>query len=130
MNIERVFKNLILIDVLVIFLLFSYGIIVGVNAESSMGTLSENQDAASWIVVVLGGLYIGNLYLLYKFRPIGKSLYVPLFILLLAMTFAAPDEMVTITSAVEIVLEVVSGSISGMIIAMLYWTDIKNKFER
>ena len=67
-----------------------------------------------------------NLYFLYKFKPIGKTLYLPLIILGFILSTLVSSEQNT---SVDLLFEWIDGLLSGLVIALLYFTDIKDKFK-
>ena len=72
-------------------------------------------------------LYLVNLYLLYKFKNLGKQMYLFIFIMsivisLLSGTNASGPVMYTIDG--------LSWLISGVILGFLYFSPIKKEFEK
>ena len=68
------------------------------------------------------------LFMLYKFKPIGKKLFVSTFVLSIVIILFEPVDYSNYTpviSALENLLYVVD----GVILATLYFTSIKDKFE-
>ena len=120
MNIEKVFKNLIIAQ-FVLFVLIIVSVIFAPYDEYVESTISNN-DIASFVMLVV--LYI-NYFLLFTFRPIGKVLYIPILLVLYTLVFSAGP--VDVDSYTEL-FDYLSTMIDGMLIAMLYFTDIKNKF--
>jgi hypothetical protein len=120
MNIEKVFKNLIIAQ-FVLFVLIIVSVYFAPSVEYVESTISNNGIA---LLVMLVVLYI-NYFLLFTFRPIGKVLYIPILLVLYTLNFNAGP--VDVDSYVEL-LDYLSTMIEGMLIAMLYFTDIKNKF--
>ncbi len=120
MNIEKVFKNLIIAQ-FVLFVLIIVSVIFAPYDEYVESTISNN-DIASFVMLVV--LYI-NYFLLFTFRPIGKVLFIPILLVLYTLVFSAGP--VDVDSYTEL-FDYLSTMIDGMLIAMLYFTDIKNKF--
>ena len=120
MNIEKVFKNLIIAQ-FVLFVLIIVSVIFAPYDEYVESTFS-NIDIASSVMLVV--LYI-NYFLLFTFRPIGKVLFIPILLVLYTLVFSAG----TVDGDIYIYLfDSITATIDGMLIAMLYFTDIKNKF--
>ena len=128
MNLKTIFKRLILLDLSLIIL-----IIVAVFFESKevadFNRYFEN-DYSNAILIIFGiGLliYLINLFLLYKFKSIGKQIYLILFIVLLVLTLLSPP------NAMDSWLYVLDGlgmATSGAILVLLYFSPIKKEFEK
>ena len=98
-----------------------------VLAESN--TETTTLEYSSILVLVI---YFINLYLLYKFKPIGKTLFIPVFFLVGFFDFFVSYESFFLTPGYEHIGRLLTGidyMLIGMIIALLYFTDIKDKFK-
>ena len=126
MNIERIFKNLLIAHLLMLIIAVIWGV-----AEESVITTTEEPEVNSieLVMLLIFIIYIINIFLLLNFKPLGKNLYVPLVIFYSVLHFGLPKEYITHGSAAEYLFNDVDMVITGMIIAMLYWTDVKKKFE-
>ena len=72
-------------------------------------------------------------YFLYKFKPIGKTLFIPLLIIMLLFENPVPYESLVMTPGYEYIdslIAYIEGILTGMIIALLYFTNIKDKFKK
>ena len=128
MNLKTIFKRLILVDLSLIIL-----IIVAVFFESKevadFNMYFEN-DYSNTLLIIWGiGLliYLINLFLLYKFKSIGKQIFLILFIVFLVLSLLAPP------SAADSWLYVLDGlgmANSGAILVLLYFSPIKKEFEK
>ena len=128
MNLKTIFKRLILLDLSLIIL-----IIVAVFFESKevadFNMYFEN-DYSNALLIIWGiGLliYLINLFLLYKFKSIGKQIYLILFIVLIVLNLLLPP------SAMDSWLYVLDGlgmATSGAILVLLYFSPIKKEFEK
>ena len=128
MDLKRIFKRLILLDLLLIVL-----IIASVFFESAevtdFNTYFEN-DYSNALLIIWGiGLliYLINLFLLYKFKSIGKQIYLILFIVLMVLSLLSPP------NAMDSWLYVLDGlgmANSGAILVLLYFSPIKKEFEK
>ena len=129
MNLKIIFKRLILLDLSLLILIFISAffeseIVVafneGINQSNNMN------DMLGVIALVFLILYLANLYLLYKFKNIGKQMYLFLFILgsilVLLMGIGAYDP-------VSYLLDGLSWANSGAILVFLYFTPIKKEFD-
>jgi hypothetical protein len=129
MNLERIFKNLILLYPVLIVLTLSLVIYIDwdIPVESYTETTTNEM-----IYIPLVAFFI-NLYLLYKFKPIGKTLFIPLLIILLLFENPVPYESLVMTPGYEYIeplIAYIEGILTGMIIALLYFTNIKDKFKK
>tara|TARA_B100000780_G_C20656106_1_gene261259 strand:- start:61 stop:453 length:393 start_codon:yes stop_codon:yes gene_type:complete len=128
MNLENIFKNIIKIQFLfIVAILITIGIedgVGGVDVELFVALLME--DTLFLLLVTYLVVYVVNFYFLYKFKPIGKTLYLPLIILGFILGTSISSEQYT---SVDLLFEWVDGLLSGLVIALLYFTDIKDKFK-
>ena len=130
MNLKVIFKKLILLDLSLLILIFisaffSSEIVIAFNESISQS--NNMNDMLGVIALVFLLLYILNLYLLYKFKNIGKQMYLFLFILgsifVLLMGIGAYDP-------VFYLLDGLGWASSGAILVFLYFTPIKKEFEK
>ena len=127
---ERNFKNIILTQVALFVTLIAFGI-ADESANPVNEDLSFNLIDSVFLIWFIG--YIISIILLYKFKSLGKKLFVLIFILgFITSLFEGQDSFIiefssftTVISAVENLLYVVD----GMILAVLYFTSIKEKFD-
>ena len=130
MDLEKVFKNIVLLDLAIFVLLF-----VSVLMEpEEIASISESLGTGIWdentiIIIFLGFLivYLINLILLYKFISFGKVLYLILFILGIALPLTTGP---VISSSFTYTLEWIGGASSGAILVLLYFSPIKDKFVK
>ena len=126
MNIEKIFKRIIILDFILAFILPFFG---GIIAESLYPSPEEiNFGNIEILLLILTVVYIVNLYFLYTFKPIGKTIYVPLLCIGYGLIFFTPLEVFA-TTHLSYFFETATGIISGIIIGMIYFTDIKEKFK-
>ena len=128
MNLKTIFKRLILLDLSLIIL-----IIVTVFFESAevadFNRYFEN-DFSNAIFIIFGIallIHLFNLFLLYKFKSIGKQIYLILFIVLMVLSLLSPP------NAMDSWLYVLDGlgmANSGAILVLLYFSPIKKEFEK
>ena len=130
MNLKVIFKKLILLDLSLLILIFisaffSSEIVIAFNESISQS--NNMNDMLGVIALVFLLLYILNLYLLYKFKNIGKQMYLFLFILgsifVLLMGIGAYDPIFYL-------LDGLGWANSGAILVFLYFTPIKKEFEK
>ena len=126
MNIEKIFKRIIILDFILAFILPFFG---GVIEESLYPSPEEIIFSNIEIfLLILAFVYVVNLYFLYTFKPIGKTIYVPLTCIAYGTIFFTPLELFATTHFLYF-LETAGGIITGIIIGMIYFTDIREKFK-
>jgi hypothetical protein len=127
---EKIFKNIILTQVVLFITLIAIGV-ADESANPVNEDLSFNLIDGISLIFFIG--YIISIILLYKFKSLGKKLFVLIFILgFITSLFEGQDSFIIefssftpVVSAVENLLYVVD----GMILAALYFTSIKEKFD-
>ena len=122
---EKIFKNIILTQLALIFTLFAI-----VIADESVNPADEDLSFSLIEIVslIIGFIYFISLFMLFKFKPIGKKLFVSTLVLgIVIILFEAVDYSyyTPVISALENLLCVVD----GVILATLYFTSIKEKFD-
>ena len=125
MNIENIFKRVIILIFLIMMLVFLIEIFIP-SHEIDENTPISTIDI---ILIVFLLVYLYNLYLLYNFKSLGKTLYFPLFCFSLGIIFAIPLELLNTTNYFLIFIESILGTLTGVILTFIYYTDIKLKFE-
>ena len=130
MNLEKIFKNLILIYPVLIVLILS--LITYIDWDIPVESYAETTTIET-ITLLLFSIWLINLYFLYKFKPIGKTLFIPLLIIMLLFEIPVPYESLVMTPGYEYIdslIVYIEGILTGMIIALLYFTNIKDKFKK
>ena len=130
MEIEKIFKNLILIDfgVLILIVISSMNQpqeITNMYDELNDGLLSNFENISRIVSLGLFFLYLITLNLLYRFISYGKKLY--LFLIITGLLFNYLNGSVVYTSFGGL-LDQIGGIISGAILILLYYSPIKNNF--
>jgi len=127
---EKIFKNIILTQVVLFVTLIAIGF-ADESANPVNEDLSFNLIDGISLILFIG--YIISIILLFKFKSLGKKLFVLIFILgFIISLFEGQDSVIiefssftTVISSIENLLYVVD----GMILAALYFTSIKEKFD-
>ena len=126
MNLKTIFKRLILLELLLIFVVFFATFFESEEVLSFNERMPIDDSITILLVVWLLALFV-SLYLLYNFKKIGKQLFLGVFIsgLVLALILgpSAVDSWLYVLDAIEC-------SISGVLIFILYFTPIKKEFEK
>ena len=128
MDIEKVFKNIVLLDFAVLVLLFISIIMEPeeiTNISESLGTGIWDENTITLIFMGFLIVYLINLILLYKFVSFGKVLYLILSILGIVLPLTTGP---VISSSFTYTLEWIGGASSGAILVLLYFSPIKDKF--
>ena len=127
MNLKTIFKRLVLLD-LSLFIL----IIVTIFFESEeVIKFTENLDEPSNVFLTLAGIwllaYFVNLFLLYKFKSIGKQMYPFIYIIGLVLALLggpiASDPWTYVLDGIEM-------SVAGALLVLLYFSPIKKEFDK
>ena len=127
MNLKTIFKRLILLD-LSLFIV----IIVTIFFESEeVIKFTENLDEPSNVFLALAGIwllvYFVSLFLLYKFKSIGKQMYPFTYIIaLLLALLSGPIALDPWTY----VLDGIEMSVAGALLVLLYFSPIKKEFDK
>ena len=130
MELEKIFKNLILIDfgvliLIVISSMYQPQEITNMYDNLNDGLLSNFEDISRIVSLGLFFLYLITLNLLYRFISYGKPLY--LFLIITGILFNYLNGSVIYTSFGGL-LDQIGGIISGAILILLYYSPIKNNF--
>ena len=130
MEIEKIFKNLILLDFIILLLIVISSIyepkeFSEVYKYLDKGLLSSYEDIVGTISLVLFFLYLITLNLLFRFISYGKPLY--LFLILAGILLNFLNGSVVYTSFGG-VLDQVGGIVSGSILILLYYSPIREYF--
>ena len=131
MEIEKIFKNLILVDfalliLIVISSMYQSTDIIEVNKNLENGLFSEYEYFIRIISLILFFLYLLTLNLLYRFISYGKKLYLFLVIAGLILNFLNGS---VVYSSFGSVLDQVGGIVTGAILILLFYSPIKNNFK-
>ena len=131
MEIEKIFRNLILADFVVIILMVIASMyqpdeISNIYKDLNDGLLSNFDNFSRIVSISLFFLYLFTLNLLYRFISYGKPLYLFLVVAGLVLNYLSGS---VIYSAFSGILDQIGGIISGSILILLYFSPIKNNFS-
>ena len=128
MNIEKIFKRIIILGFIVQFIIpFTWGIFSGETDVNQDEIIFNNAEI---LFLIVYGIYLVNLYFLYTLKSIGKTLYVPFICVLYGSMYFFPlEDLIWFSSHSEYFLDVADSMLTGVIISMIYFTDIKKKFS-
>jgi hypothetical protein len=135
MNLEKVFKNLIIILLVLIVLatisaFYISDAVSDFNENTPFGIFDRMGEFGLLldllIEVIISVFYFISLFLLYRFKPFGKKLFVYVFIISTIIDFFTGA---LATNAFVFNLFLLIAALDGAIIAFLYFTPIKEKFD-
>lgn len=133
MSMEKIFKNLILTNISIIFIylisIFFIDIDYGLEEENTELFLLDTILGIILIIWFVGYLYAH--YLLYKFKPLGKKIFLPIILLNIVvyiLLFVSEDMTSLTSSTYDVFIEWITGFISGCLVIFIYFTPIKEKF--
>ena len=128
MNLKTIFKRLILLDLLLFILIVVAAFYPSAEVED-FNKYFESEFSNSFLIIigVLQLIYLINLFLLYKFKSIGKQIYLILFIVFMVLTLLSPPSAM---DPLTYVLDGLGMANSGAILVFLYFTPIKKEFDK
>ncbi len=130
MNLKTIFKRLVLLDLSILILsvisIFFESEVV-INFNESVHPPNSMDDIIGVIALIFLVSYLINLYLLYKFKNVGKQMYLFIFIFMLILTLLVGTNAY---GPIESVIGGLGWTISGAILVFLYFTPIKKEFNK
>ena len=122
---EKIFKNIILSQLALMVTVLAIAI-----ANESGNSVDEDLSFSliETISLIIGLGYLISLFMLYKFKPIGKKLFVSTFVLSIVIILFEPVDYSNYTPVIS-ALENLLFVVDGIILATLYFTSIKEKFD-
>ena len=127
MNLDLIFKRLVLIDVAIISFFIALAVFIPESDVVSDFNLNIPEQHNFYYILIFVWLIIFyiSIYLLYNFKPLGKQLYLANFIFVILLDlFGGPvalDEWVY-------VIDGLTSALSGAILVLLYFSPLKKKF--
>jgi len=128
-NLDLIFKRLILIDVAIISFFIALAVFIPESEVVSDFNLNIPEQHNFYYILIFVWLIIFyiSIYLLYNFKPLGKQLYLANFIFVILLDlFGGPvalDEWVY-------VIDILTSALSGAILVLLYFSPLKKKFNK
>ena len=134
MNLEKIFKNIIIVNlgtfiIAIISVFYESDEIFKISDNLSGGILLSNDGTSTAELIILLTYFIiffVSLYFIYKFKPFGKKLYTISFIAGSIITLISGPSIMG--AVVYFLIELHMASV-GAILAFLYFTPIKKKFN-
>ncbi len=132
MELEKIFKNLILIDfafliLIVISSMLQSNDLTEINNYLEKGLLSNYENFTRTISIILFFMYLITLNLLYRFISYGRNLYTFLIISGLLLNYFNGSVVYT---SIGSVLDQIGGIITGSILILIYYSPIKENFKK
>ena len=129
---KKIFKQFILIDLALYALCFIAIFIESeevayMNEQLVLGFSDTYMIVAGIIAVIILLAHLVNLFLLYKFKSIGKPMYLVLFVIM-SLTYILQGSFVY--GPYDSLFGSLSWAVSGAILVFLYFTPIKYEFRR
>ena len=122
---EKIFKNIILTQLA----LMVTGVAIAIANESGNSVEEDlSFSLIETISVIIGLIYLISLFMLYKFKPMGKKLFVSTFVLSIVIILFEPVDYSSYTPVIS-TFENLLCVVDGIILATLYFTSIKEKFD-
>jgi len=134
MDLEKIFKNFIIADLIVFVIFFINEFfyqseeVSTISDQLSFGIFDSETGAllgfGFFVIMII--LYLISLFLLYRFMSFGKPLFTFVIIaVLLVSIFSGP----TISTGLGDAIDWIETLIEGAILTFLYFTPIKDKFK-
>jgi hypothetical protein len=122
---DKIFKNIILTQLAIMVT----GIAIVIVNESGNSVEEDlSFSLIETISVIIGLGYLISLFMLYKFKPIGKKLFVSTFVLNIVIILFEQVDYSNYTAVIS-TFENLLYTVDGIILATLYFTSIKEKFD-
>ena len=136
MKLETVFKRLVVCHVGVTILALLVAMVTGVSEGLAEG-LSGSTDPEPPELDVISALslvyqfvlYPINVYLMFAFKPVGRPMFVGLTVASAGLILLAPIDSFHAMSQLDHAVSSVSWLMSGAALSMMYFTDLRHKFD-
>jgi len=128
MDLKTIFKRVILLDLLLMVLIIASVFMESAEVVDFNRYFENDYSNALLIISGIGILiYLINLLLLYKFKNIGKQIYLILFIVFTVLILLSPPVAM---DPLLYALDGLAWANSGAILVFLYFTPIKKEFDK
>jgi hypothetical protein len=128
MDLKDTFKKLILLNLFLLITIIFFAIFT--DQSEQVLNFYEKQETSDFVLIftlIYIFIYFSSCFLLYKFKKIGKILYLISFILLGIITLV--DGPAALDSLIYLI-DGLSMATSGAILTFLYFTPIKKEFDK
>ena len=130
MNLKKIFQRVILIDLTLLMMLiigYFYQSETILAFNESMNPSNNLNDMLGVIALIFLIFYLVSLYFLYKFKNLGKQMYLFIFIMGVVISLLSGTNA---SGPVRYTIDGIGWSISGVILGFLYFSPIKKEFEK
>jgi hypothetical protein len=130
MNIEKIFKNLILLNIGMFVLIilssnFQSEILINITKNLEPGFFETQLGIILVIIILL--MYLVSVYCLYNFKTIGKSLFL---YTILGYIICLYLGKIQIIGQITYILQYIATLTDGAILTLIYFSPLKEKFKR
>ena len=126
MSTEKIFKQTILLNLFIFMAGGAYSIYI-MPYDLEVETELTAYEVVGLVLLVA---YFYTIYLLYYFKPLGKTLFLPFTILSYLTSLYDPYDYFKNTDEILYFLYSLSSLSTGVILTLLYLTELKTKFDR
>ena len=123
---EKIFKQMILLNLFILMVGGAYSIYI-MPHDTEVETEITTYEVVGLVLLVA---YFYTIYLLYYFQPLGKTLFLPFTILSYLSLLYDPYDYLNNTDEILYFLYSLSSLSTGVILTLLYLTELKTKFDR
>ena len=126
MRLKNIFRKFILLDLLLIILAISTLFFENETITSFNEYFNQTTDMFNFVALIYFIILLTSLYFLYKFKKIGKQLYVFTFIfgVILSLLMGTHAQ-----NSISYVIDGLSWANSGAIVVLLYFSPIKKEIN-
>jgi hypothetical protein len=125
MNLKNTFKKFVLLDLLILILGISSLFFENDTILSFNESVDPMSDMYGLVVLLYLVAFLVCLFFLYKFKKVGKQLYLFLFIFGVLLSLLMGDSA---QGPISYVIDGLSWTNSGIILSLLYFSPIKKEF--
>ena len=132
MDLKTIFKRFVLLDFSIFVLAFIAFFFISPEITRLEEDLNSNFSDTYFmgigvIAIIYIIAYLINLFLLYKFKSIGKPMYLILFIIGAVLILSMG---ISVTEPFGYLIDGLASAVSGAILVLLYFSPIKKEFEK
>jgi hypothetical protein len=129
MSLEKIFKNLILLNIgmfILIILSSNYQSTILIELTKSLDPDFFDTKFGVVLVIIILLMYLVSVYCLYKFRSIGKSLFL---LTIAAYIICLCLGKIQIIGQVTYILQYIATLTDGAILTLIYFSPLKERFK-
>ena len=120
MELSKLFKGLIIVELVTM---------VAMVMVAPVDPAYEEIDIFVIVALIHTLLFLVSLVLLFRFKPLGRTLFAILVIIGIPLSLGMPEPSVPTGSLLE-TLTWFGGALDGAMLAILYLTSIKERFQK